>query len=183
MPSRTLGFVVAGVWYLLDQISKVWAERTLDEPLSIIPGFLRFEVDYNTGTMFSLFADWSHPWRALLLIILPLVVVPSIAWFLWRVPREEVLGRWGLSLLLGGALGNLTDRIVRGEVVDFIVCYAGSEQLSRTLIDWFGTNRWPTFNVADIGLFVGVVLIGAELLIRRRPASAPSDSDDAPESA
>lgn len=154
---------------LFDQLTKLWASG-LDHFVQVIPNFLRFELAHNTGALFSLFEHLSSPWRQILLTGLPLVVIPAIGLLLWRTPLHEVYARPGLALILGGALGNILDRLLYGHVVDFIVAYAGWAQPDGWLIRTFGTNQWPTFNIADTGLCCGAVLLLLEAL-RRRPAA------------
>ncbi|NJN64754.1 MAG: hypothetical protein HC882_07665, partial [Acidobacteria bacterium] len=80
----------------------------------------------------------------------------------------------GLALILGGACGNVLDRLIFGHVIDFIDVYAGWEPALSQLVAWFGTNRWPTFNVADIGLVTGACLLLLEVFFgcAARPESA-----------
>ncbi len=153
---------------MLDQVTKRWAAAGLDSPLVLVPGMLRFELSHNTGAMFSMFARWPDPWRWLLLTAFPLLAIVAIVYLLWKTERREVFARLGLALILGGALGNVVDRLLHGHVIDFIDVYASWEPLSSQLISWFGTNRWPTFNVADMGLTVGAALLIWELVFRRR---------------
>jgi signal peptidase II len=164
----------AGAWFVLDQATKLWAATSLDQPITVVPGLFRLWRSHNTGALFGLMSDWSGPLRLVLLTILPLVAIVLITWMLVRTPPHDRLARLGLSLILGGAAGNVLDRVVRGYVIDFLDVYCGFEPLSSNLIDWFGTNRWPTFNVADSGLTCGAALLLIEILRRRSSDEEPS---------
>jgi signal peptidase II len=90
------------------------------------------------------------------------------------------LTRLGLGAILGGALGNLVDRVVRGEVVDFLDVYASTPSLADWLVRTFGTAHWPTFNVADSCIVVGAGLLILETF-RPQPRTAEAPSRAAPE--
>ncbi len=159
-------YLIAAAWFAADQMTKAWASGTLETTPTIIvvPKVMAFQLGHNTGTMFSLFDSWSEPWRSILLIVFPVLAIFGATLILWKTQRHEIFARFGLALILGGATGNIFDRILHGYVVDFIVWYAGWEPASGWLIDRFGTNRWPTFNVADVGIFCGIALLGIQLL-------------------
>jgi signal peptidase II len=113
-------------------------------PVELFPG-LNFMLAYNTGAAFSFLAE-AGGWQRWFFVVLALVV--SIFIVLW-IKRLTVAERWvaaGLALVLGGALGNVADRIIFGYVVDFIDVY-------------YGQWHWPAFNVADSAITVGVVLL------------------------
>jgi signal peptidase II len=130
-------FAAAAASYVLDRLTKVWAERTLPgDPLELIPGVLTLRFTTNTGGAFSLFSNIPWFFVAVSLVISTLIVVTAFR------HTDLVVGA-SLGLVLGGAVGNLTDRLVRGtgalgEVVDFI-----------------DVHFWPVFNVADSAIVVG----------------------------
>ncbi|MFN7965488.1 MAG: signal peptidase II [Acidobacteriota bacterium] len=167
MNPRFRDFSIAAGWFLLDQLTKWWASG-LQGHLQVVPNFFRMELAHNTGAMFSLFETWSEPWRSLLLTALPIVAIPFLAWLLWRTPLHEVFARPALALILGGAVGNVLDRLMHGHVIDFIVVYAGWVKPDGWLIRTFGTNQWPTFNIADTGLCCGAALLLVEALFGRK---------------
>jgi signal peptidase II len=167
-------FLLSALIVSIDQITKVIAERALSArgPLDVIPGMFAFSLTHNKGGLFGYFAQLSAPWRSILLTALPLVAVLVIGWFLARSDKVDRRTLWGLGLILGGAVGNLIDRIVRGEVVDFLDVYVSHSRISEWLIATFGTTHWPTFNVADSTIVVGASILFLTIL---RPGPAASE--------
>ncbi len=131
---------------VLDQGAKAWVEFTFEryESLYVTPFFNLF-LTYNKGAAFSFLAN-AGGWQRIFFVVLTVVVVAYLLRWLWRLPEMQWPLPAGLALVIGGALGNLIDRISTGEVVDFLdFHYAG----------W----HWPAFNVADSAIFVGVILL------------------------
>ena len=142
--------VVSGVIVLLDQASKVWAEATLalHEAVAVVP-LLNFRLTYNPGAAFSFLGD-AGGWQRWLFVGLSTAISLYIVWWLRSVANEK-LQPLALSLILGGAIGNLVDRVRIGAVVDFIDVY-------------YGQSHFPTFNIADSGVTVGAGLLIVGLL-------------------
>ena len=140
---------VALVILLLDQISKGFAESWLlqGQPYPVMPSF-NLTLWYNTGAAFSLLSE-AGGWQRWFFIVVT-VVVCGILWSLLKKlkPGEPgvVASATGIVMIMGGALGNLVDRLFRGAVVDFLDVY-------------YRSYHWPTFNIADIGITVGVLMI------------------------
>jgi signal peptidase II len=133
---------VAGVVVALDQLTKIWAVSALsDGPVQVIGSLLQFRLTRNPGGAFSLLTGLT-PVLAVLAVVMVVYIVRTT-----RRTADAVMA-YSLALVLGGAVGNLVDRLVRspgflrGEVVDFIK-----------------VPNWPTFNVADCAITVGVILI------------------------
>jgi signal peptidase II len=155
---------IAATVVVLDQLSKL--AITLALPLgasrSVIPGLFRLVHTRNRGIAFGLFPSAGQGFQLVLLIAIAAIVV-AVAWQLART-SENALARFGLALVLGGAVGNVIDRLAHGEVVDFLCFFvvAGGRE-----------HQWPSFNVADAAITIGAgCLILAELLLTRR-AHAP----------
>lgn len=163
-------FALAAAVLGLDQLTKLLAEgRLRGEPaVELIPGFLNLAYSRNPGGLFGYFGDLPDPWRLLLLTALPLVAIVLIGSFIIRADETHRTTRLGLGLILGGAVGNLIDRVARGEVIDFIDVYASSPGLADWLVRQFGTAHWPTFNVADSSIVVGACLLVLDMF-RRHP--------------
>lgn len=132
----TASFVVT-----LDQLSKWWARATLEEPLHIL-GSLQFNLVFNSGTAFSRFQGWGQ--------VIGFVAIVVILVLLW-VGRRVVSRRaaWALGGVLGGALGNLADRVFQD----------GPGVLGGRVTDFIDLQWWPIFNVADMGITVGGLLL------------------------
>ena len=135
----------AGV-IVLDQGTKHLAERLLElhQPVSLLP-FFNLTLTYNEGAAFSLLSD-AGGWQRWFFAGLSIVVAVVLVIWMQRASQRERWLLWGLALVLGGALGNLWDRLVIGAVVDFIDVYYRS---------W----HWPAFNIADSAICVGAVML------------------------
>lgn len=169
--------IVAAVSLFVDVATKSWAEMTMNArgfvPLEIIPGHLNVILAYNRGGAWGLLQNASEMIRK------PFFLGVSVAAILFIVslysklhPSQKAL-KWGLPLVLGGALGNLADRITRSQVIDFID-YQGqwvmgmNTFIRRYVQGWTLTDHWPTFNVADIAICVGVGLMAVDMFTSRR---------------
>jgi signal peptidase II len=159
-------FVLAGGVLVVDQATKLLAEARLraSTPVEIIPGLFNLAYSRNRGGLFGYFSDLGNPWRTLLLTLLPLVAVGLITLFIARSDDANRATRVGLGLILGGAVGNLIDRLFRGEVIDFLDVYASHQGLADWLVRTFGTAHWPTFNIADSAIVVGAGLLILDIL-------------------
>lgn len=144
----------------LDRLSKAAIETRSTEGWrhELIRNFIYLVHSKNPGIAFSIFADSNSHWVRYVLIIASLVAIAIIAWYLVAADGVSSRAAAGLALLLGGATGNLTDRILHGAVTDFF------EVL-------FGSYRYPAFNVADSAITIGAILILLDLLFSkpRRP--------------
>ena len=153
-----LGMVTAVVF--LDQITKRWVQRSIGarESRTIIDGFLSLTHGRNPGIAFGVLSEGSLPFQALALTLLGLAAVVALVVYAIRIPLVNRLRLVALSLVIGGAVGNLVDRIRYGSVVDFIHVY-------------WRTHQWPDFNVADSAISVGVTLLVLESLFAPRKTS------------
>ena len=153
-------WIVAAVIVAIDQVSKVWVHATLsDGPrMELIPGWLNFVYSRNPGGLFGYFTDLGQPWRTMLLTVLPVFAIALVVYYLVRGDDLDRTARLALALVLGGAIGNLLDRMFRGEVIDFIDAQA-SGALGAWLIENTGTAHWHTFNVADSCIVSGAILL------------------------
>lgn len=148
---------------VLDRGTKAWFDTQTSEAWrhEVIHHFFYLVHARNPGIAFSMFADSASPLVRGILIAGSVVVIAALAWLLVAGRGIDSLAAAGLSLLLGGATGNLTDRIVHGAVTDFLEV-------------WLGSYRWPAFNVADSAITIGAILIIASVLLgMRQPRKAP----------
>jgi len=154
--ARAIHFLLALLVVALDRWSKrlVAARIPMYSHIQIIPGFFRLTHTENTGAAFSLFADSPSHWRTVLLIGFSVVALIVVVYLLWKQTRPLTITGIALSLILGGAFGNLWDRVARGRVVDFLLVYVKQYQ-------------WPVFNLADSAIVVGASLLVIEILFSR----------------
>ncbi len=156
MDARLLACATAAGVLLLDRLTKWLIESRVSdwETIVVIPGFFNIIHTRNPGAAFSLLAGASPALRRWLLVTLSLAAVALVAGMLWKSaaasPGHGRGARFGLSLVLGGALGNLYDRLLAGAVTDFLEFYLGA-------------FRWPAFNVADSAITIGIALVLLDL--------------------
>ncbi len=161
-----MGFLLpAAIVIVVDQITKqlFWHQFVPGYNVDVIPGVLRITLVKNTGAAFGLFDG-----GRVFFIIASVIAVAFICYIGLRLPRTERYKRLLLSLILGGAVGNLIDRVYDGAVIDFIEMGIGGH--------W-----WPVYNVADIAVTVGAVLLLLHLLVASRD-EAPVTGDAAGDS-
>jgi signal peptidase II len=152
----SLSFILAAIAILLDRVSKVWVMQHLPlysemAPIPALKAYLKFSHSTNSGVAFGLFQGGT-----LLFTLIAAVAVIAIAIFIIRGGSQSTLLAASLGLMLGGAMGNLWDRLVYGSVVDFILV-----QASERLV-------WPNFNVADSAIVVGTGLLMLYLFLDER---------------
>jgi signal peptidase II len=159
-------FVSLGV-IALDQWTKWLVEIHLPQHTSqaVIPGFLNLTHVRNTGVAFGLFASQGMSGGSWLLTLLGLAALAAVAVYFWFASVHDRLLLLSLASVVGGAVGNLIDRMSSGAVTDFIDVYVG-------------TYHWPSFNVADSAISIGIVLMAIDSFRSRKKAP-----DTAPESA
>lgn len=132
---------------LLDQISKLIAVKSLSEgPVEIIKGIFYLTLTYNTGAAFGIFKD-----QTILFIIISSIAVIGILVYIYFDKSTVYIGKLGFSFILGGAFGNLIDRLRFGYVIDF-----------------FDFKVWPVFNIADSAITIGAALLMISLLLQKR---------------
>jgi signal peptidase II len=151
--ARAVYLLIVVVVVVLDRWTKhlVALRIRLYANIQVIPGFFRLTHTENTGAAFSLFADWTAPWKTGLLIGFSVIALIVVSGLLWKNHHAHIATGVGLSLIMGGALGNLWDRLARGRVVDFLLVYVKQYQ-------------WPVFNLADSAIVVGAGLLIVEIL-------------------
>lgn len=151
-----------------DQWSKWLVERhlPLHQPMEVIPGLLNFTHVENTGVAFGMFAANGSSSGTAILTILGLIALAVVGLYFWHASERDTLMLTSLSLILGGAVGNLLDRIAAGSVTDFIDAYVG-------------TYHWHTFNLADSAITIGICLMALEIVLSgRRSKADPKPAED-----
>jgi signal peptidase II len=150
---RQLELWIVGIVVALDQLTKALVRMRFDlyDEVELIPGLLNLTRVHNTGAAFGLLNAADLPMKSVLLGIVAAAALAGLAFYAASLPSEHRLTRLGLACIIGGAAGNLIDRITSGYVVDFVDFY------------WRGWHFWA-FNVADAAITVGVGLMILDLL-------------------
>lgn len=157
---RWIHLVIAIAAILLDRVTKVIIEHTLpsNDSVNVIPGFFQITHVHNRGAAFGLFADSPSEWKVAMLVVFSVVALVVVSFLLWKNSHAMTSTGVGLALILGGAIGNLWDRVAAGHVTDFLLFY-----ISR--------YEWPAFNVADSCIVIGAGLLVLEILFSKSPAA------------
>ncbi|WP_437728962.1 signal peptidase II [Sorangium sp. So ce861] len=168
--------VVSLVSCAADLATKAWAharltgfdpKRSGPKIFTVIPDHLDFIFAQNPGGAWSFLRSLPDGLRRPFFLFVSAAAIVFIVSIYRRVHKDQAAMKWGLALALGGAMGNLVDRIRYGWVIDFIDVYVirGGQEF-----------HWPTFNVADIAIVAGVILMSADMVASARAASAPSSA-------
>ena len=160
-----LGWLVLSVLVLvIDQVSKAHFEGTLEmfQQIVVIPDYFSWTLAYNTGAAFSFLADGGG-WQRWLFALIAVVVSAVLVVWLKRLGRNDTWLAIALALVLGGALGNLYDRIALGHVIDFI------------LVHWQNRHYFPAFNFADSAICVGAIMLALDMFKGNKPGEAVND--------
>lgn len=153
---------ITGGVFLIDQATKAWATRRLrlGGDMPVIDGFLNFAYAHNTGVAFSMLDEGGDTGRWGLSAV-AFVAATLVLYFFWRTPRTDDRMLGALALLLAGIVGNVTDRMRLGFVVDFIDVQ-------------FGSWHYPTFNVADMAICMGAGLLILDMILTRKKKTVVS---------
>lgn len=145
------GLGIAFVIIVLDRVTKMWAETALADGVVIpVLSWFDFSLVYNRGAAFGFLND-AGGWQNLFFVVLAVLISAFLVWSMSRLQRHERQLGLAYALILGGAIGNVIDRLSQGYVVDFV--------------HWYYQNwHWPHFNIADSAIFVGAALMIAEAL-------------------
>ena len=160
-----LGWLVLSLLVLvIDQVSKAHFEGTLEmfQQIVVIPDYFSWTLAYNTGAAFSSLAD-SGGWQRWLFALIAVVVSAVLVVWLKRLGRNDTWLAIALALVLGGALGNLYDRIALGHVIDFI------------LVHWQNRHYFPAFNFADSAITVGAIMLALDMFKSKKTGETVND--------
>jgi signal peptidase II len=143
---------------VLDQLTKYLAEAQLGyaDPVAVLPSF-NLTLLYNRGAAFSFLSE-AGGWQRWFFVTVSVLAAVLITWWLRRLTPHQWLMALALALILGGAIGNLIDRLLLGHVIDFIQLY-------------YGSFYWPAFNIADSAITLGAALVIWDSVFTRREAS------------
>ena len=162
-------FVLACVFIVVlvaDLYTKHLAQQmlVLGEPVEVIAGLFNFTLVYNPGAAFGLFGDLSPVVRRVTLATVSLIALCVIFRFLVHEAKDDAVSRVALVAVLGGALGNIVDRIRYDAVVDFLDFY-------------WGSYHWPAFNIADSAICVGVAVLVVRIIFAPKPEVVEIDPE------
>ena len=160
-----LGWLVLSLLVLvIDQVSKAHFEGTLEmfQQIVVIPDYFSWTLAYNTGAAFSFLADGGG-WQRWLFAVIAVVVSAVLVVWLKRLGRDDTWLAIALALVLGGALGNLYDRIALGHVIDFI------------LVHWQNRHYFPAFNFADSAITVGAIMLALDMFKSKKTGETVND--------
>ncbi len=162
---RKYFFFIAAAVLLLDRLAKwsVASNIPLHDSVTVIPGCFRLTHVENTGAAFGLFAESTAQWKIGALVSFSVIALMVVSALLWKHSHSLSTTTIGLSLILGGATGNLWDRMLTGHVVDFLDFYVG-------------TYHWPAFNVADSAIVIGAILLVSEIVFAKSGDEAVKSS-------
>ena len=156
---------IAGVIVALDQVAKALVDRYLElhESRTIVEGLARLTYVQNRGAAFGILSEADLPYQSVLFSLVSVIALGAIAVYAWKLPADSRLPRTALALIMGGAVGNLLDRVRLGYVIDYVDVY-------------WGRHHWPAFNVADSAISVGVALLVLDILRSPQPDATPPDA-------
>lgn len=160
-----LGWLVLSLLVLvIDQVSKAHFEGSLEmfQQIVVIPDYFSWTLAYNTGAAFSFLADGGG-WQRWLFAVIAVVVSTVLVVWLKRLGRDDTWLAIALALVLGGALGNLYDRIALGHVIDFI------------LVHWQNRHYFPAFNFADSAITVGAIMLALDMFKSKKTGETVND--------
>lgn len=159
--ARIVHFLLALFVVALDRWTKrlVAAHIAMYSHIQVIPRIFRITHTENTGAAFSLFADSPSQWKTAMLVGFSVIAMIVVSVLLWKQSRPLTMTGIALSLILGGAVGNLWDRVASGRVIDFLDVY-------------YKTYHWPVFNLADSAIVVGAGLLVLEIIFGQQKSAA-----------
>jgi len=162
-PTLRFHFLVAALVLAFDRATKWLIAKDIapHDSIKVIGGFFYITHVENRGAAFSLFANSPSQWKMAMLVVFSIVALVVVLTLLWRNTHTMATTGLGLALILGGALGNLWDRLLTGRVVDFLLFYIGS-------------YAWPAFNVADSAIVIGAGLLVIEVFFAKSTTAEKS---------
>ena len=163
VPARVRWLWLTLTVVIADRATKAWFETQTPEGWrhEVVANFIYLVHSRNPGIAFGVLAESASAWTRVVLIAGSFLVIAVLAWMLVVNRSGGMASAAGLALLLGGATGNVTDRIEHGAVTDFFEV-------------WLGSYRWPAFNVADSAIAIGAALLILDVLFVSRAATVPT---------
>ena len=158
-------FVNSSALIVIDQYTKfmVSLHIPLNYSVKVVAGFFNLTHIRNSGVAFGIFSEQNSELKPYLLIFVSIIAIIAILVIFHQTEREKKLVQTGLVLVFSGAIGNLIDRVLHKEVIDFIDIF-------------FENQHWPAFNIADACITIGVVLLAADMLVNSKPFNSPDST-------
>ncbi len=157
-PAKYILFVVVtAVFTVIDQVTKILVQKNVDplrDEIQLIDGFLSIVHAENPGAAFGMFGGSEH--RMLFFAVFTVVALVVLGRMLYELPKDDRFQNVALGLISSGAVGNAIDRVQKQSVTDFIRVYTENPSAKAFLLDNFGTAEWPSFNVADAAIVIGM---------------------------
>jgi len=162
-------FLISNLLIILDQYTKMWVVTHIPQGhfISVLENLLAITHIRNPGVAFGLFAEGSSDLKIYIFVGFSLIAIIAILIFYHQNPSHNLMVRWALILIFSGAIGNLIDRVLYHEVIDFIDIF-------------FGSYHWPAFNIADSCITIGVVLMFFDLIRGGGHEPPPVESSETP---
>lgn len=160
---RKYHILIASLVVVLDRLTKwIIAQNIVpNDSVDVIPGLFRLTHVQNQGAAFGLFSDSPSEWKVAMLILFSVAALAVVSALLWKNGNAMNTTAIALSLVFGGALGNLWDRVASGRVIDFLDFY-------------IGRHHWPAFNIADSAIVIGALLLLSEIFLAPQEEKAVS---------
>lgn len=155
-------FVISSALIVVDQYTKfmVTLHIPLNYSVKVVEGFFNLTHIRNSGVAFGIFSEQNSELKPYLLIFVSIVAIMAIMVIFHQTEKDKRLVQTGLVLVFSGAIGNLIDRVIHKEVIDFLDFYVENQ-------------HWPAFNVADSCITIGVMLMAADMLVNHNPSAPP----------
>ena len=155
-------FVNSSALIVIDQYTKfmITLHIPLNYSVNVVAGFFNLTHIRNSGVAFGIFSEQNSELKPYLLIFVSIIAIIAILVIFHQTEREKKLVPTGLVLVFSGAIGNLIDRVLHKEVIDFIDIF-------------FENQHWPAFNIADACITIGVMLLAADMLMNSKPSNFP----------
>jgi len=149
--------VISGLFIYLDQITKIWATNTLKgkPQITVIENYFHLKYVTNRGAAWGMFGNFGTDFRIPFFIVITIIASIVLGYFYHKLEKKQLIMQIALSFVVAGMIGNFIDRVFVTFVVDFI--------------DWhIGKHHWPTFNIADVAISIGMGLIVIDFIINRK---------------
>ena len=158
-------FVISNALIIIDQYTKfmVSLHIPLNYSVNVVAGFFNLTHIRNSGVAFGIFSEQNSELKPYLLIFVSIIAIIAILVIFHQTDREKKMVQTGLVLVFSGAIGNLIDRVLHKEVIDFIDIF-------------FENQHWPAFNIADACITIGVVLLAADMLVNSKSFNSPDST-------